>query len=319
MGLAAASPLGSAFGSALKDGMGYRTLGRTGLKISEVILGGGGINTTKTNLIRAALSQGINYVDTAHGYQKGNSEIALGQVMKAMGNRDRVFVASKASGLKHGQLKGASGAEVAKAVRGLLEESLKRLQTDYVDVYMAPHGCSKVEHTAYPGLQEAMDKLKEEGKIRFTGISTHTNYVEVSMAAIEGGYYDVLMPVISSTTLVPKLGQAAKDSYARAKSKDESPRRRRGRPILDMRDVLKAAKKANVGLISMKAAKEGFNPVAIHDQVVSEVAKDAALSFHQVAYRYVLDQPEVAGVNIGMGNLKHLREALLLPQKSLKG
>ena len=313
----AVSSVASLPGCTTKDGM--TVLGRTGLEISEVVLGAGPMNPNLANLLRAAPAQGINYIDTASGYGKGQSETAIGQVVKAMGNRDKLIIATKASGVRHKDLMGAEASEVEKAVRQNLEGSLERLQTDYVDVYFCPHGASAPEQVAYPGLRETMNKLKKEGKIRFTAVSTHTRYDEVVRAAVESGYYDVLMPVISPTTLIPDLGKAAVDSYASQPGAPEGRRRRRGRPILAMREIIAAASKKNLGVIAMKAANDGFNPKAIHDLAKSELAKDTQLSFHQVAYRWVMDQPEVHGVNIGMSTTLHLDEALVLPQKSLKG
>ncbi|MDP6777074.1 MAG: aldo/keto reductase, partial [Candidatus Latescibacteria bacterium] len=268
LAVASSSPLRSLAEAEVKNGMTYTTLGRTGLKISEVILGAGPMNPGRANLLRAALSQGVNYIDTASGYQNGQSETAVGQVVEAMGNRDKLVIASKASAFNHRKLVGAQASQVEKALRENLEGSLERLQTDYVDIYFCPHGADAPEQVAFPALQEAMDKLKEEGKIRFTAISTHTRYDEVSQTAVDSGYYDVIMPVISPTTLIADLGKAAVDSYS---SQPEPPegakrrRRRRGRPILQMREIIRAAQKKNLGLVAMKAANDGFNPKAIHD------------------------------------------------------
>jgi len=91
------------------------------------------------------------------------------------------------------------------------------------------------------------------------------------------------------------------------------------RPIIDVSEVLKAAQRKNVGVIAMKGAQEGFLPPIIRDQLKGEFAKDANLSFHQFAYRYVLDQPQVSTVSIRMANMLHLNEALVLSQKTLKG
>ena len=297
----------------IRNGMGYRTLGCTGLEISEVILGAGPITPARGNIVRAAIAQGVNYIDTASSYGKGQSEIAIGEVLKSTGKRDQVIIATKASGLNHKRLKDAPAADVEKAIRERLETSLGRLNTDYVDVYFCPHGAKQVDEVAYPALRETMDKLKKEGKIRFTAISTHTDYANVSMAAVESGYYDVLMPVICAPTMVPKIGEATKAAFTSESGK------MKGRPIFDVREVVRKADQADMGIISMKAAKDGFNPMEIHDLVRSEFAKDKDLSFHQIAYKWVLDQPGIDGVNIGMSNMLHLREALQLPETTLQG
>ena len=66
--------------------MGYRTLGRTGLEISEVGLGAGSISPSGGNLIRAALSQGINFIETSSNYKNAQVETAIGQAVKSMGS-----------------------------------------------------------------------------------------------------------------------------------------------------------------------------------------------------------------------------------------
>jgi aryl-alcohol dehydrogenase-like predicted oxidoreductase len=301
------------------NGMGYRTLGRTGLNVSEVMLGAGPMNPNMSNLLRAALSQGINYIDTGSGYGKGQSEIAIGQVVKSMGNRDKVIIASKASGVENSRfLKEGAASELEKTLRKNIEGSFKRLQTDYIDIYFCPHGARSMDEIAYPALREVLEKFKKEGKIRYTAVSTHTDYAALSLAAIKSGFYDVLMPVICPTTLNPKIKEAALKSYG-IDTKKEGAKQSKGRPILDVREVLKAAIEKNIGLIAMKAAKIGFNPPEIHDFVKKELAPGTKLSFHQVAYRYVLDQPGISGVCIGMNNMNHLKEALVLSQEKLKG
>ena len=72
-----------------------------------------------------------------------------------------------------------------------------------------------------------------------------------------------------------------------------------------------------IGLIAMKGAKDQHHPDAIHGLVKRELAGETDLSFHQVAYRFVLDQPGVSGVCIGMGQMRHLEEALVLPKTTL--
>jgi diketogulonate reductase-like aldo/keto reductase len=125
--LAAAStaPLGLARAATIKNGMGYRTLGRTGLEVSEVALGGGSISPSGGNLVRAALSQGINLIETSGNYKNGQVETAIGEVVKSMGNRDRVVILTKTGTLEVGRLLKAPASEVEKAVREELEGSLK--------------------------------------------------------------------------------------------------------------------------------------------------------------------------------------------------
>jgi aryl-alcohol dehydrogenase-like predicted oxidoreductase len=73
------------------------------------------------------------------------------------------------------------------------EESLKRLGTDYLDLFMCPHGASKPEETQIPEMFEAMEKLRRDGKVRFFGLSAHTDSAGVLSAAVESGMYDAVM------------------------------------------------------------------------------------------------------------------------------
>ncbi len=322
--LAAAMPVvpGLSRASTLKGGMGYRTLGRTGLEISEVGLGAGSISPSGANLIRAALSQGINFIETSSNYRNSQVETAIGQTVKSLGMRDKVVILTKSGNLDMGRLLDAPAAAVEKAVREELEGSLKRLQTDYVDVYLCPYQANGPREAVLPALREALEKFKKEGKIRFTGLSTHYDYANICLAAIAEGYHDVLMFPVNFSTLLPHIGKLAQEAKKTPKSgRGEGAKKAYDleRPILDVREVLKAARQKKVGVVAMKGAQEGFVPALIREQVKGEFAKDTKLSFHQFAYRYVLDQPEVSTVSIRMNNMLHLNEALVLPQKTLKG
>jgi hypothetical protein len=137
------------------------------------------------------------------------------------------------------------------------------------------------------------------------------------MAAINGGYYDVIMFPINIATLVPHIRNAVLESKKAGES--GKPAGMYDRPIIDVREILKAAQQKNLGVIGIKGAQEGFLPPTLRDQIKDEFAKDTKLSFHQFAYRFVLDQPQVSAVSIRMANMLHLNEALVLPQKTLKG
>ena len=234
-----------------------------------------------------------------------------------MGNRDKVVILTKAGTLEVGRLLNAPASEVEKAVRGQLEGSLKRLETDYVDLYISPYMANSTSEASLPALQEALEKLKKEGKIRFKGLSTHFDYANICMEAINRGFYDVIMFPINIATLVPHVGNAVLES----KKAEESgkPRGMYERPIIDVREVLKAAQQKNVGVIGIKGAHDRFLPPSLRDQIKNEFARDSKLNFHQFAYRFVLDQPQVTSVAIRMANMLQVDEALVLSQKKLQG
>lgn len=323
LAVATPTPCGLSMVSTIKSGMGYRKLGRTGLEISEVGLGAGSIGPSGSNLIRAALSQGINFIETSSNYRSSQVETAIGQVVNAMGVRDKVCILTKSGNLEMGRMLDAPASEVEKAVREELEGSLKRLHTDYVDVYLCPYQAHSTKEAAFPALQEVLEKVKKEGKIRFTGLSTHNDYANICLKAIEGGTFDVVMLPVNFSTLLPHIRKAVVDAKEVEKSaRGSEGGKKRGdqeRPIIDVREVLKAAQQKNIGIIAMKGAQEGFIPPFIRDRIKGEFAKDTKLSFHQFAYRFVLDQPQVSTVSIRMANMLHLNEGLVLPQKTLQG
>lgn len=154
--------------------MEYRILGRTGFEVSLLSLGSGGARALgqsvgmsqgqQTALVRRALDLGINFIDTSAIY--GDSELILGRALEGV-PRDSYFLTTKWLALKDGK----SVPDPALLAEGV-NESLKRLRTDYVDVMMF-HGPLPDE---YPELIErvapTMVRLREEGKVRAVGIST---------------------------------------------------------------------------------------------------------------------------------------------------
>ncbi len=158
-----------------------RVLGRTGLKVTEV--GMGVMITSDPAVVRAALEAGINYFDTARSYLGGRNEAILSEGLK--GRRQEVLVATKCHNY-------GSKAKVIRSV----EESLKALKTDYIDVFQL-HGLSGRDTVLLPDHLEAMAQLKKEGKIRFSGVTTHSNMAKVLDAAVEAGGYDVVLTVFN--------------------------------------------------------------------------------------------------------------------------
>lgn len=147
-----------------------RTLGRTGLRVTELSFGGYWIRHPA--LLHTAINRGINLVHTSLQYRRGKSIEVFGQVMRT--KRDRVFLALK-----------------EKPTSDKVENALKMLNTDYADILVPP--LHSVEAMSNPDLPGAYDKLKEEGKIRFSGFSCHNNMADVMTKAIELGFFDVML------------------------------------------------------------------------------------------------------------------------------
>jgi len=166
-------------GRVVKEGMGYRRLGRTGLLVSEIALGGSPL--PDPTLLREIVDRGVNYIDTSHNYSNGNSERLIGRLFAAVG-RDRVFVSTKF----HVQPRDTEATIIA-SVHG----SLSRLATDYVDV-LGIHGAEDPDVLDDERVLGATEKLKKEGAFRFRGLSCHANHDAVIRKAVSCGLYDTV-------------------------------------------------------------------------------------------------------------------------------
>jgi predicted aldo/keto reductase-like oxidoreductase len=167
-----------------------RKLGYTGLELPVVSMGV--MRADNPNLVRAAYDKGIVHFDTAHGYQRGKNEEMCGNVLKNK-DRDSFVIGTKIPGNRYN--KESNDWEMRNNAEEFLEKfelSLKRLQMDYVDILYL-HGRKNREETLEARLLEVMVKLKDEGKIKYIGVSTHSNEPEVIQAAIESMIYDIIL------------------------------------------------------------------------------------------------------------------------------
>jgi len=142
----------------------YRTLGRTGMKITVVSFGA--MLTTEPEVMRIAFDHGVNYVNTARIYMSGKNEEILGKALK--GYRDKVYVATNV----------LPPSRSKKDIVRDVEASLKALGTDYVDLIQL-QGISLKERLFIPETREALVDLKKQGKVRFFGVTTHKNQAAV--------------------------------------------------------------------------------------------------------------------------------------------
>lgn len=175
----------------------YRTLGRTKLRIPVVSFGV--MNSDSPDLLRKALEMGIKYLDTAHGYLRGNSEKVIGEVLKETGKRDRVYVGTKmrlARDREKGVFLSEGSSREPLATEANFNEqlntSLERLQTDIIDILYL-HSCYTPQMVTYEPMMNALVKAKEAGKARFIGLSTHTNEPDVIRTAVDSDIYDVVL------------------------------------------------------------------------------------------------------------------------------
>jgi len=241
----------------------YRRLGRTGIEMSDISFGAAGLPAS--SLILRAIDRGMNYFDTAPDY--GPSEAFLGKALKKFGERERIHLASKFCGLPdRGRVNhlrpGASKADYKAAV----EQSLRRLRTDYLDVVMV-HAIGEekdYEQERRRLLDESMlaafQDLRGEGKVRYLGVSSHGphNMERLLGDAVVSGHFDVIMLAFNFLKF-PHLPQLLTDARDRG-----------------------------IGVIAMKTLA-GARDAGITSQVTT---------FEQAAFRWVLKHAEVAGLVI---------------------
>ncbi len=195
----------------------YRNLGSTGFRASTV--GFGSMNTRNGDLIHAAIDNGINYIDTANSYMRGENERIVGSVMKT--KRDKVFLTTKIKWDKYGI--------AAKDMPKLIEDSLKRLQTDHVDLLLL-HVTDSREEILREDHLKIFDDARQKGQTRFVGISTHANQAVAIDAAIESEFWEAVLVGYSYAT--PKSVQ---DAIARAHEK--------GLATIGMKNLLKISQR----------------------------------------------------------------------------
>lgn len=187
----------NAFSSEQPQKIIYRTLGRTKLRIPVVSFGV--MNSDSPDLIKRALDMGVNHLDTAHVYLRGNSERVIGEVLQKSGNRDKIYVATKMRFARDRDknvftLRGTErepGASEENLFKQL-ETSLQRLRTDYIDILYL-HSCYSPQMAVYEPLMNALVKAKKQGKARFIGVTTHSNEPDVIRASVDAGVYDVVL------------------------------------------------------------------------------------------------------------------------------
>jgi predicted aldo/keto reductase-like oxidoreductase len=169
-----------------KGKMIHRTLGKTG--ISVPIVGMGAMNADNPEIVKASYENGVRHFDTASLYAFGRNEQMLGKVIKDLGVRDELVIGTKE---RIGGRANMSDEEAVEKFITLTEGSLKRLQMDYVDIIYL-HSVPNAEGLD-PAAFEAMNKLKKQGKARFSGISTHQSMTEIITAVTENDLCDVVL------------------------------------------------------------------------------------------------------------------------------
>jgi len=303
--------------------MKHRTFGRSGIRVSEIIFGAGGVggivilkdDATKREAIRRALAGGINWIDTAAQYGNGKSEEALGWLLPEAG-------ATPGSN-PHVSTKFSLDVENLKDVPAQIEErfkgSLARLKRSSVDLLqlhnrIGPKPGGRVmtveQILGKDGVADGLDRLREKGLIRHMGITAIGEAASVCEVIRSRRfdsaqvYYNLLNP--SAARSMPKAWTGQ-----------------------NLGGIMEACRATNVAVMAIRIfaagviatdERHGRESVLLADTSVAEDERKAKAVFEtigtghgtraQVALRFVLSNPDVSGAVIGSAELHHIDEAL---------
>ena len=257
----------------------YYRLGRTEMKISDVSFGASNLRPGQEGLVHHVIDRGINYLDTAESYTRGASETVIGNATK--GIRDKVYIVSKI---------GTSADWKKERIMEALEGSLRRLQTDYVDLYMN-HAVNDVARMSSPEWQEFVVKAKEQGKIRFSGMSGHAGYLSECLEySLDNDLVDAIL-VAYNFGQDPDFLSKVTRRFDFIALQPELPR------------LLKKAKSKDVGTVVMKT----LNGARLNDMRPYE--KDGT-TFAQAAFKWVLSNSDVDALIVTMRSEEMVDEFL---------
>ncbi|HMD70214.1 MAG TPA: aldo/keto reductase [Bryobacteraceae bacterium] len=256
----------------------YRTLGKTGLKVTALSFGC--MTVSDATVIERAADIGIIHFDTARGYQAGNNERMLGAALK--GRRKQAIVSSKSVG------------KTKQEVLADLDTSLRELGTDYLDIWYLHNRSTPAEVT--DDLLEAQRSAKKAGKIRFAGVSTHYNMDQMLAHLVKLGQTDVVLTTYNFAMRNVALdGQPARTA--------------------DMTAAIQAARKAGMGIVVMKTLAGGLSRVTRGDRLYGAAQDAVKKTFSQegaplAAIKWALKNQSVDTAIVCMTDHEQLDENL---------
>lgn len=245
----------------------YNPLGNTGIKVSDVSCGA--ISFFEPNVMRYAYELGVTYFDTAESYLNTRSETLIGQALKDV--RDKITITTKHGFSPRQQIN-------KEAILRRIEQSLKRMQTDYIDIAMV-HGVNDLELLENEELREAYSQLKKEGKVRFTGCSTHNAKLTLKQA-LEDDFVQVVLFIYNHT---------------------ESE---------EIELLVEQARRKGIGTVAMKVFAGGM-----HGSLKPLVSPE--LSYPQAAIRWVMSNPNIDCCIVTMSSYSHVEEYVAASGKPL--
>jgi predicted aldo/keto reductase-like oxidoreductase len=236
----------------------YNSLGATGIKVSDVSFGA--ISLFEPNVLRYAYDLGVTYFDTAESYVNTKSESYIGQALKEV--RDKITITTKHAYSPRQQIR-------REDIIRRVEASLKRMQTDYVDVAMI-HNISDFALLKDEELLAAYSQLKKEGKVRFTGFSSHNPKLHLKQA-LENNFCQVALFI-----------------YNHIEGKEAEP-------------AIEEARRKGIGTVAMKIFAGGMQ-----GSLKSLINRE--LSYPQAAIRWVLSNPNIDCCIATMSSYSHVEE-----------
>lgn len=301
--------------------MEYRKLGRSGVLVSPLCLGtmNFGSSTSEEDsfaIMRKAVDGGINFFDTANVYNKGESERIIGKFLKENKLREQVFLATKVNG-RMGDAPNDAGTSRYHILKAC-EDSLKRLQTDHIDLYQLHR--PPMTHPQDETLR-AFDDLIHAGKVRYIGCSTHPAWMVMEALSISERYglnryiseqppYNLLDRRIENElvplcqkydmAIIPWSPLAMGILAGRYPKTDDYPENSR----------------AHLWDSSMVRARVTQRGIDI-GKVVAKMAQERGMTASQLSLLWIKDQPGVTAPIIGPRTLAHLEDALGILDKSL--
>ena len=255
----------------LSKEMPTRILGKTGVPVTILDLGGIIDWTTNFNLLSMAFNMGVTCWDTSDDYENGKSEIGIGQYFtKYPENRKKIFLITKVSRTTDPE-----------GMTQLLNQSFERMKTDWVDVIFI-HGLRSPELLT-PDVKAWAEQKKKEGKIKFFGYSAHVNNSQILMQTSTMGWIDVLMMTYNYRTRMDD----------------------------DINKGIDACAKAGIGLIAMKVMGMNFGRgggASQEELPVITSLMEKGLTMEQAKLKAIWQDERIATCCVAMKNLTVLKD-----------
>lgn len=298
--------------------MEYTKLGNTGLDVSRICLGAMSFGDPKNwfhkwvleeedsrPIIQKALELGINFFDTANVYSLGRSEEILGAALKDFAKRDEIVLATK---VHQKMFDGPNGQGLSrKHIMSQIDQSLKRLQTDYVDLFIIHRWDynTPIEET-----MEALHDVVKAGKARYIGASAmHAFQFQKANYVAEKNGWTKFVSMQNHLNLIYREEEREMIPYCESEKIALTPYS----PLASGR-LARAANESSTRLQTDEVARSKYDEMADKDQIiinrVAELAEKYQVSRVEIALAWLLQKPTLAAPVIGATKFSHVEMAV---------